>query len=329
MSNVIIRIKNVVKQYSHNMILDHINLDIFAGEIFGIIGASGSGKTTLLSTLIGFLKIDSGDVLFREDNLLDFSKKEKSFVSVFDNTKEIKRIFGFASQTPSFYGKLTVEENLDYFGSLYGLSKNDRKTNIFTLLNLMNLMHAKDFLAENLSGGMQKRLDIACSLIHDPKILVLDEPTADLDPFLRKHFWNLFKKINKKGTTIILASHNLGELEILCNRVCILSQSKISAIGTPTQLKDKFSKNEEIYIETFPGNYDLIKKQLLKLNISKIENTGTELAIHTEQAEKVLHELLHIIEKSKESLIDVRLTKPTLDEVFLSLAKKGTKFKKR
>ncbi|PLW80612.1 hypothetical protein C0585_01685 [Candidatus Woesearchaeota archaeon] len=323
MSNVIIRLKDIVKQYGNNLVLDHINLDIFSGEIFGIIGASGSGKTTLLSTLIGFLKTDSGDVLFKQEHLLDFYDSTEPFRSVFKKQNDVKRIFGFASQDPSFYSKLTVAENLDYFGTLYGLSKIDRQTNSKTLINLMGLTSAKDSLAENLSGGMQKRLDIACALVHDPKVLILDEPTADLDPFLRKHFWKLIKKINKKGTTIILASHNLAELEVLCNRVGILHQSKVASVGTPDQLKDQYSKDEEIHLETFPGNYDVIKDSIKHKNITKMENKGTELVIYTSQAEQVLHEILHIIEKNKESLIDVRLSKPSLDEVFLSLAKKS------
>ena len=325
MSNVIIRIKDVVKQYGNNLVLEHMNLDIFSGEIFGIIGASGSGKTTLLSALIGFLKIDSGDILFKQEHLLDFYDSQEPFRSVFKKQNEVKRIFGFASQEPSFYSKLTIRENLDYFGTLYGLSKNDRDTNAKTLINLMGLTSAKDSLAENLSGGMQKRLDISCSLIHDPKVLILDEPTADLDPFLRKHFWKLIKKINKKGTTIIIASHNLSELEVLCNRVAIIHQSKVISVGTPDQLKDKYSKDEEIHLETFPGNYKMIINSLKHKNISRMENKGTELVIYTSQAEQVLHSILHVIEKHKESLIDVKLSKPSLDEVFLSLAKKSRK----
>jgi ABC-2 type transport system ATP-binding protein len=317
--------KDVVKQYGNNLVLEHMNLDIFSGEIFGIIGASGSGKTTMLSALIGFLKIDSGDILFKQEHLLDFYDSQEPFRSVFKKQNEVKRLFGFASQEPSFYSKLTVWENLDFFGTLYGLSKNDRDTNAKTLINLMGLTAARDSLAQNLSGGMQKRLDISCALIHDPKVLILDEPTADLDPFLRRHFWKLIKKINKKGTTIIIASHNLAELEILCNRVAILHQSKVVSVGTPDQLKDKYSKDEEIHLETFPGNYKMIMDSLKHRNISRMENKGTELVIYTTQAEHVLHELLHVIEKHKESLIDVKLSKPSLDEVFLSLAKTSRK----
>ncbi|MBR9690278.1 ABC transporter ATP-binding protein [Candidatus Woesearchaeota archaeon] len=324
MPNPILRFKNVTKAFGDTVVLEGINLDIFSGEIFGVIGASGSGKTTFLSALIGFVPVDTGDVMFKEEHLLDFHDSNEPFRSIFSKIKDVKKVFGFASQTPSFYLKLTVYENLEYFGTLYGLTKDARKTNINTLLNLMELKNKQDTLAENLSGGMQRRLDIACALMHDPKVLILDEPTADLDPFLRKHILKLIRKINKKGTTIILSSHNLAEIETLCTRVGILHKTKFLAVGTPDQIKEKFSKNEEIHIETFPGNYEKLSKKFKNKSIDRMEDKGTELVIYTSKPETVLHQALHIIESSNESLIDVRLSKPSLDEVFLSLAK-GTR----
>lgn len=320
MPDAIIRFQNLVKTYNNVAILDKISLDINSGEIFGVIGASGSGKTTLLTSLIGFIPIDSGDILFNQKLLVDKSLKE-SFKSIFSRQKTIKQLFGFASQSPSFYSKLTVYENLDYFGTLHGLSGRERKINIDTLLNLMELKSKQDNLASDLSGGMQRRLDIAIALIHDPKVLILDEPTADLDPFLRKHILKIVKKINKKGTTIILSSHNLTELESMCTRIGIIHKHKFLAIGTPDQIKNKHSTEEKIHLETYPGNYDELAKKIKDKTIESIENCGTELIISTPTPEVVLHRILHIIESSKESLIDVRISKPSLDEVFMSLSK--------
>ncbi len=320
MPEPIIRFQNLTKTYNNSPILDKINLDINSGEIFGVIGASGSGKTTLLTTLIGFIPIDSGDIFFNQKILVNKSLKE-SFKSIFSRQKTIKKLFGFASQSPSFYSKLTVYENLDYFGDLHDLTSEERKINIDTLLNLMELKSKQDNLASDLSGGMQRRLDIACALMHDPKVLILDEPTADLDPFLRKHILKLIKKINKKGTTIILSSHNLEELETLCTRIGIIYKHNFLAVGTPDQVKDRFSKDEKIHIETYPGNYDELIKKLKDKSIEEIENRGTELVISTTTPELVLHKVLHAIEGSKESLIDVKISKPSLDEVFMSLAK--------
>lgn len=319
MPEPILRFKELTKVYNDIKVLDEIDLDINSGEIFGVIGASGSGKTTLLSTLISFVHPDSGDILFNPKQLLGQGQKE--FKSIYSNQKTIKRLFGFASQSPSFYSKLTVYENLDYFGALHGISAEARRVNINTLLNLMELKSKQDNLASDLSGGMQRRLDIACALMHDPKVLILDEPTADLDPFLRKHITKLIKKINKKGTTIILSSHNLGELEGLCTRIGIIYKCRFLSVGTPDQVKSKFSKEEKIHLETYPGNYDDLMSKIKDKSIKGMENRGTELVISTSSPEVVLHSILHAIESSKESLVDVRILKPSLDEVFMSLAK--------
>lgn len=323
----IIKIKGLSKAFGKNLVLKNVNLEIMPGEIFGLIGASGSGKTTLLSSIIGFLQVDEGEVLIKSSRtfLEDEYKSAKKFKSNYEKPKKVKNLFGFASQAPSFYDKLTVYGNLDYFGELYGLPKNVREINIDTLLHLLELKRHQNVLAQNLSGGMQRRLDIACALIHDPKILILDEPTADLDPFLRRHIIKLIKKINKKGTTIILSSHNLAEIEILCSKMGIIRAGKMTYVGTPDQLKNKFAGGEEIHIETYPGNYDDLISKLKEVKIDKVENRATEIVIKAKSAEEVLHKVLHIIENSKESLIDVRLSKPSLDEVFIQMAKEDRK----
>jgi len=326
MAEPLIRIRGVCKTYGKNVVLKNVTLDISSGEIFGLMGASGSGKTTLLSALIGFLPVDEGEVLIRKsETFLSGEAKNKKQKTYYEKPKKVKHLFGFASQSPSFYDKLTVYGNLDYFGKLYGLPKEIRETNIDTLLHLMELKRHQNILSQNLSGGMQRRLDIACALIHDPKILILDEPTADLDPFLRRHIIRLIKKINKKGTTIILSSHNLSEIETLCTRMGVLRGGKLTYVGTPDQLKSQFTHEEQVHIETYPGNYDELIKKIKDDKITKMENKGNELIISTKSAEEVLHKVLHAIEDSKESLIDVRLSKPSLEEVFIHLAKEDRK----
>jgi ABC-2 type transport system ATP-binding protein len=319
MSDNVLKIINVNKRFKNKTVLNNINLEIKSGEIFGIIGLSGSGKTTLLNSIIGFLQPDKGDILFKIEHLLNFNEDSMQYKSVFSNQMDVKRLFGFASQTASVYSQLTCAENLNYFGRLYGLSKDIRKTNIEILLKLMGIFDAKDVLAKNLSGGMLKRLDIACSLIHDPKILILDEPTADLDSIMRKQMWNLIKQINKKGTTIVLSSHLLDELEFLCDRVGIIYNSEILIVGTPNEIKNYYSKEQEIKLETTPGNYQkIIDKLNNKQNHNKIKNMlikDNKLIIYSENAETNLHHILHIIEEQKEILIDVSVENPSLQEV--------------
>jgi ABC-2 type transport system ATP-binding protein len=318
MSNPVVRIKNLSKRFKNKVVLKSINLEIYSGEILGLIGMSGHGKTTFLNTLIGFLRPDTGDVEFKHEHLLDYENSDNQFRSVYKYPDQAKRIFGFASQNPSFYDELTVQENLDYFGSLYGLSRDIRKTNTTILLNLIGIYDSKDVKARNLSGGMQKRLDIACALIHDPKILILDEPTSDLDPVLRKQMWQILKKINEKGTTIIMASHFLEEVDSFCHRVAVVKSGEISHIGTTDDLKASVSKKEIIKLHTYPGNYPYLMKHFEKkgLKINKVVTDGQYLLITTDKAEAVLHSLLHAIEHSDETLVEVNVMKPDLSEVF-------------
>ena len=320
MTEPIFKIQNIVKSFGEHTILDNVTFDIRKGEILGIIGASGSGKTTLLNTLIGFIKPDQGDIFFRFEHLLDF-QKAMTFRSVFKKQHSVKRIYGFAAQVPSFYSNLTLKENLKYFGSLYDLSVDALKTNIETLLNLMELKHVEDLQAKNLSGGMERRLDIACALIHDPAVLILDEPTADLDPVLREHIWTLVKKINKKGTTIILASHHLTELENLCSRIAILKNGRVIDVASPDSIKNKYSKIQEIHLECYPGNYEQIIKKLAQKNIKNHEVKGSVLTIYSPKPQKVLKELFPLLEKKKEEIIDMKVGKATLDDICISLYK--------
>jgi len=310
----ILKVQNLRKAFDGNVVLDSLNLEIYPGEFFGIIGASGSGKTTFLHTLLGFQPPDSGEVLLRDED-------HQRYIPVYENVDNIKRRVGFASQTPSFYSKLTVFENLDYFGALYNLPELPRHNNINILLKLVELENARNVFAGNLSGGMQRRLDIACSMIHNPGILMLDEPTSDLDPILGKHIWQLIQKINKMGTTIIVASHHFEEVENVCSRIGIVSKSKLFT-GTLYELSSMVSKNQEIHLESYPGNYDKIMKLLNDPNISSKESRGSELVIYTAKPDKVLQKLLTVLSNNDEQLMDIRVNKLSLSEIFSKVIQK-------
>lgn len=322
----IVRIQQLTKRFGKKAVLKGASLDIYEGEIFGLIGASGSGKTTLLRNIIGYMAPEQGDVKFRYDYFV--KRKIKSdkplYASVHKQQSLARSLFGFASQEPSFYKKLTVEENLNYFGSLYNLPKRALESNADILLALMDLKHAKKTLAEDLSGGMERRLDIACALIHDPEILILDEPTSDLDPLLRDHIWSLVQKINKKGTTIILASHHLSEVETFCSRIAIIKDGRIMDVASPARLKTKYAESQEIRIQTYPGAYADITKALKRpgSKVFDVKVKGSELIIYSDQPQIVLHGLLHILETLKEELIDIQVSRPGLDELFLRISGK-------
>ena len=318
---IVLKVQNLKKEFGKKVVLDNISLDIVRNEILGIIGMSGSGKTTLLNAMVGFLKPEEGDVSFQSTLLTNANSSVME--SVRRNPKLTKKIFGFAPQAPSFYMQLTAEENLDHFGSLHGLSKDVLQKNRDHLIDLVELQNSRKVIAQNLSGGMQKRLGIACSLIHRPHILILDEPTADLDPILREEMWDLIQKINKKGTTIILASHFIDELETLCNRVGIIHNGIIAYASTPEKLKHISSNYDEINLKVSSGKYGPLMAQAKKMkDVSKALTTKSGLLIYTKNPLKTIQEITKKIERSRDSLVQMHVNKPSLVEVFEALEKK-------
>ena len=309
-SNGLIKLEGVVKKFGKNLILNGIDLEVKPGELCGIIGTNGSGKTTILKTIIGFYKPTKGVVSFKGNNIKG-------------NEEDMRMNFGFASQENSFYDKLNVQENVKYFGELYGLTDEFIEVHIDNLLKLVDLYDARKTLAGNLSNGMKRRLDIACALIHDPLVLILDEPTQDLDPALRKDMLALIKKINQNGTTVIMTSHLLWEMEALCDRISILAEGRILKTGSPSQLKQSYTKDDEISLETHPGNYVKILKGVKGIN--KVVRLEHKVLIYTSKADIVLKQLLDKLKKNKEKMVDVTIRKPSLDEVFSSILKQNVK----
>lgn len=217
----IITVKKLSKAFGGQPILNKISFDVGQGEVIGIIGESGVGKTTLLRMLMGVLNSDSGTISYRFKRKLlsvDILKKEKVLFYKF---------LGFSTQDCSFYPHLTVYDNVVLYGALNGLQKKSIPKKIKDLLKFVNLSNKQDEPAANLSSGMQKRLDIACSLVHQPKIIFLDEPAAHLDKKNRNVIWKLVKRMNKKGMTVVISSHFLSELKKVCDRMYLLRNKKI------------------------------------------------------------------------------------------------------
>jgi ABC-2 type transport system ATP-binding protein len=314
----LIRLKGVTKRFGNNVVLDHIDLEIPPGELFGIIGLSGVGKTTLLNTMVGFIEPDEGDVVMLLPGNIE--------ASVFRRKDLVNTMFGFAAQVPSFYGKLTVRENIEHFAALYNLTPAECIAKCDSLLRLVGLENAQHTLALNLSGGMQKRLDIACALVHNPAILILDEPTADLDPIIRDQIWGLLRQINRQGTTIIVASHVVSELEQYCSKIAILRSQKITEVGTTAQLRDIYSKSYEIFLKTAKKDYSKLRAFCSKKSglYSKVSEKDGFFVTQTAQPREALQQLLSFIAKGKDAVIHVHVDRPSIAEVFESLIKHDT-----
>jgi ABC-2 type transport system ATP-binding protein len=240
MDDRLIEFREVTKAFGDNRVLDKINLAIPEGKITCIIGASGEGKSTILKLITSFYKPNSGKVYyFRRDIMKDI--------------KNIKKSFGISIEEGSFYGDLTVEENLFHFGGLYGVKRKILKRRTEGIMKFVGLYPAKDVLAKNISLGMKKRLDLACALIHKPTVLVLDEPTADLDPLLRSQMLKLVKKINSHGTTVIFTTQLLDEIDGICDNVAILFDEKIIEQGIVKDVERKYDSKdmEEVFKKVF------------------------------------------------------------------------------
>jgi len=225
----LLEVENVKKSFRLEQVLKGITFDIQKGEIFGLVGVSGGGKSTIFNILMGLVKRDSGDILFQGEKLSDSKNKLRLYA-------------GFATQSNMIFEELTIKENGLYFGSLYGMKKSAIKKRIYDLTMLLGLKGYESKLVRNLSGGMKKRANILISLIHSPKLLILDEPTVGLDPILRRSLWRYIKDINKGGTTVIIASHLLDEIGENCHRIGVLKDGKVVAIGTPQQYLQKYGR---------------------------------------------------------------------------------------
>lgn len=221
----IFRVRNLSKAFGENDIFRNVNFEIYKSEILGIIGLSGSGKTTLLNLLCGFVSLDEGEII--SNFLTDVNGKDGKYESVFKNHGRLLSMVGFSSQDPSVYPNMTVYENLVYFGLLRGVRRRDLLVKIKELLIIFDLERAVGICAEELSEGMRKRLDIACAMVHDPKVLFLDEPTSNLDFKLRSCLFNCIREVNKRGVTVVFVSHILEEVEEIADRVLVIDDGKI------------------------------------------------------------------------------------------------------
>lgn len=304
-------VDNVTKILEGKKIIKNLSLNIRQNEIFGIVGPSGSGKTTFLKTLIGFYKIDAGRIFIRD--------KEIS-----RNLNIIRRIFGFTTQENCFYGELNLLENIEYFGKMFGIKSDVIKQRSEILLKMVGLWDSKDKLASNISGGMKRRLDLVISLIHDPKILILDELTAGLDPLLRREILDIIRAINESGVTIIMSSHMLDEIEDLCDNIVFIKDGSLVLHASPKDIKKKLYNYEQVEIVSYPGNYQKFLKELSRMehNVLRYTIVKKKLVLYTKKAPLSLLHIMDSLNNTGESLIDIEVKKPKLEEAFHSLYKK-------
>lgn len=229
-----LEIKNLTKSYGKRQVLQNLNLHIKAGEIYGLLGPNGAGKTTTINIICNLLNPDSGTLKIKGELI----------------SSKTKYLLGIAPQENLVYSQLTCEENLTFFGKIYGLKGTKLKSIITHILNAVNLLDRRHHLVETLSLGMQRRVNMAIALVHQPKLLILDEPTTGLDIENRYEIWQLIQSLKNQGITILITTHLLDEAQKLCDRIGIIKQGKIIAEGTLNQLRNLVKAKEIISIQT-------------------------------------------------------------------------------
>ena len=300
----IISVNRLSKEYGSLKAVENISFDVGEGEIFGLLGPNGAGKTTTIKMLTTLLKPTSGAATVAGYNIKT-------------SQNSVRKHIGIIFQDPSLDDELTGRENLQFHAILYKVSSVKREAKINEVLKLVELEDKADVLVKNYSGGMKRRLEIGRGLIHEPKVLFLDEPTVGLDPQTRRHIWEYIKKLNESTkTTLILTTHYIEEADFLCNRVAFIDHGKLVALDTPGALKDKLG-GDVISLKAKTGA-DALEKRLKSTSwVKTISRHDETIDITVEEGEKKIPSLVKIAEKIKIQIDSVSLHKPSLEDVFI------------
>lgn len=306
---MVVKIENLVKRYGDLVALDHFNLEIEEGEVFGLLGPNGSGKSTTINCLLSLLEYDKGTI--------EVFGKEMTPTSY-----ESKKDIGVIMQNVAVFDELTVYENIDYFCGLYIKDKNERKKLVEEAIEFVELQDYRKFRPKKLSGGLLRRLNIACGIAHKPKLIILDEPTVAVDPQSRNKILEGIQKLNQEGATVIYTSHYMEEVEQICTRIAIMDKGKNIALGTKDELKSMIDLGETISVEILELP-EAVKEEIAKL--PHVMNVTYENLLLKVKFSKGKHNLIRLLDVLKENEIGfggVHSELPTLNDVFLEITGK-------
>lgn len=306
---MIVKVNQLVKRYGDLLALDHLSFEVIQGEIFGLLGPNGSGKTTAINCILSLLKYDKGEVTV-------FGKP------MTPEAYDLKRDIGIVMQNVAVFDELTVYENIDYFCGLYVLDKKERKGLVEEAIAFVGLEDYKKFYPKKLSGGLLRRLNIACGIAHKPKLIILDEPTVAVDPQSRNKILEGIVALNKQGATIIYTSHYMEEVEQICSRITILDKGNIIATGTKDALKNMISLGEKITVETFNLATEQLNSIQGQANIISVENLNGVLTIRSAKGKNNLENILETLKREQVSFGKIYSELPTLNDVFLEITGK-------
>ncbi len=300
-----LQVIGVSKSYGNVRALEKVSLTVNRGEIVSLLGPNGAGKTTLLKIIVGVLAPDEGEVLIDGRDV---------WASL-----DVKAKIGYLPQENILYKSLNAYENLLFYALLYGLSRREAKSRISELIVKLGMEEYAKRLVRTYSGGMKKRLSIAATIIHEPELLVLDEPTTGLDPHVRREIWSLIKEQRGKGRAILLATHYMEEAEELSDRVYIIDKGKVIAHGTPEELKKKYGDETVVELEV-KNPSEKLREALARYSSSgRVVVDENVYRVYVREYEEILPKLVEEAIRVGAKPVSTRLREPTLEDVFIKL----------
>ena len=305
-----IEIKDVTKSYGRHKVLQNVSFEIMEGELFGLLGPNGAGKSTLIDILTGIQSMDSGEIFINGKSI----KTDKV---------EIRKHLGLVPQDIALLEELNAVDNLEYFGGLYGLAGQELKSQIEKLLEVAGLTDKKKEKVKNYSGGMKRRLNIAVAMLHNPSILILDEPTVGVDAQSRQHIFDYIQSLAEQGTTILYTSHYMEEIETLCKRVFILDLGEEVAYGTKEEVKKLVGHTQTVSLtlDRVPAGFDEVLKNS-ENGIQFVTVDGQDMELTIDQTIFSMMKLIEQVEQAQLVIKSVNVKETTLEEAFLQLTGK-------
>ena len=303
-----IEVKELTKQFGKFTAVDHVSFSVEKGEVFGFLGANGAGKSTTIKMLCGILEPTSGDALV-------------AGYSVMNEPDKVKRSIGYMSQRFSLYNDLTVEENINFFGGVYGLGGDEFQERKKWVLQIANLEGKQKLLTGSLPGGIKQRLALGTAVIHRPGIVFLDEPTSGVDPISRRNFWELINDLSGEGTTVLVTTHYLEEAEY-CNNIILINAGKLIAEGTSKVLKTEYIKNPifEIECDRVVDALELMEKQNF---VSETSIFGNQIHLIVNDKFENKEQVVTLLNKNGINVKRIDQIVPTLEDVFIHLLESG------
>ena len=305
-----VQIERLRKSYGAIVALDDISLEIEKGRIFGLLGPNGAGKTTTIKVLTTLASPDSGRV-------------RVAGVDVLEDPGKVRSLIGYVPQELTVDPYLTVREHLKYYGDLYHLSSSVREAHVRELLELLGLVGSEDRRVKYFSGGMKKKLDLACGLIHGPPVILLDEPSLGLDVHVRREVWNYILGLKDRGTTVFLCTNYMDEAERLCDELAIIDQGKIVVTGAPGDLRGQLRRDVVLIEVEGIDEEDTVATKSLEVSLSRLEGVqgtvadGTKLRVYVESDNTALLKILEAVRETGVPIHSITHSRPGLDEVFL------------